>query len=222
MPCLWKKLRWVEQAYPRCVRDLDVAGKQCYLHFVQFKIRCSCGYRGVERLEFADKYSHYSNAFEEFVARLCDIMSLTDASKITFIPWRAVKQIDKKYLAKYKIGLEFSAPTRIGVDEVAHQKGHKYLTVVRDIDEHRVIWVGEGRKKEVLNSFFKELGDSKTRGIRVIVMDMWDPYIASVQQHCPAAEIVFDKFHVIKKPTKQWIKSENKNSQWLTKQNDLK
>jgi len=28
---------------------------------------------------------------------------------------------------------------------------------------------------------------------------MWDPYIASIKEHCPNGEIVFDKFHVIKK-----------------------
>jgi len=120
-------------------------------------------------------------------------------SGLTRMNWKAVKQIDKKYLAKNKIGLEYANPTRIGVDEVSYQKGHKYLTVVRDVDKRRVIWVGEKRKKETLDSFFKELGVEKTANIIVVSMDMWDPYIASVKQNCPQAEIVFDKFHVSKK-----------------------
>jgi len=198
-PVCKKKLRWVEQAYSRCIRDLDISGRRCYLHFAQYKIQCPCSYRGIEQLDFVDKYSRYSNAFEEYIAQLCGKMCLTDVSEITGVSWRAVKQIDKKYLAKNLVGLEHSAPTRIGVDEVAHQKGHKYLTVVRDIDKHRVVWVGEGRKKEVLDSFFKELGLEKTSRICVVVLDMWDPYIASVKEHCPTAEIVFDKFHISKK-----------------------
>ena len=198
-PVCRKKYRWVKHIYSRHIRDLDIAGKKCYLHFMQYKIRCPCGYRGIEYLDFVDKYSHYSNAFEEYIAKLCGMMSLTDVSKLFSMPWRAVKQIDKKYLAKNLVGLEHSNPTRIGVDEVAHQKGHKYLTIVRDIDKHRVIWIGEGRKKEILDSFFTELGFEKTGQICVVVLDMWDPYISSIKQHCPNAEIVFDKFHVVKK-----------------------
>src|SRR3989338_8373537 len=194
-----KKLRWVEQAYQRCIRDLDVSGRHCFLHFPQYKIQCPCGYRVIEQLDFVDKYSRYSIAFEEFVARLCGLMSVKDAAGLMGVNWKAVKQVDKKYLAKNKIGLEYAIPTRIGVDEVSYQKGHKYLTVVRDVDKRRVIWVGEKRKKETLDSFFKELGAEKTANILVVSMDMWDPYIASVKQNCPLAEIVFDKFHVSKK-----------------------
>jgi len=63
----------------------------------------------------------------------------------------------------------------------------------------KVIWVGEKRKKETLDSFFKELGPEKTDKISVVTIDMSDPYIASVKEHCPNAEIVFDKFHIAKK-----------------------
>jgi len=88
-------------------------------------------------------------------------------------------------------------PVRIGVDEIAHEKGHKYLTIVRDLDAG-VIWVGEKRKKETLNQFFNELGKKKCKQITVGVIDMWDPYIKSIKDNTNA-EIVFDKFHIAKK-----------------------
>jgi len=71
------------------------------------------------------------------------------------VNWKAVKQIDKKYLEKNKIGLEYSNPKRIGVDEVAYQKGHKYLTVVRDVDLHQVIWVGESEPFFAAKAFYE-------------------------------------------------------------------
>lgn len=89
-------------------------------------------------------------------------------------------------------------PVRIGVDEVAYQKGHNYLTIVRDIDLGKVIWVGFNRTKETLDTFFKEFGPLKSRAIQVAVIDMWNPYIASVREHTDA-DIVFDKFHISKK-----------------------
>jgi transposase len=49
----------------------------------------------------------------------------------------------------------------------------------------------------VLGAFFTELGEEKCAHIEVCVLDMWDPYIASIHEHTHAA-IVYDLFHVIK------------------------
>ncbi|MDG6219703.1 MAG: ISL3 family transposase, partial [Candidatus Thermoplasmatota archaeon] len=117
----------------------------------------------------------------------------------TGLDWKTVKDIDTYYIRKGLIGLKDLTPRRIGVDEVAYEKGHKYLTVVRDLDLNRVIWIGKERKKETFDVFFTELGIEKQRLITVVVLDMWDPYIASIKEHCPYADIVFDKFHIIKK-----------------------
>jgi transposase len=124
-------------------------------------------------------------------------MTLSDVAKMAMVNWRTVKRIDKKKLKEKFKGLTTTNPTRIGVDEIAYEKGHKYLTIVRDIDAG-VIWVGYKRKKETLDEFFAELGKKKSVEITVAVMDMWDPYIKSVKENT-SAEIVFDKFHIAKK-----------------------
>jgi len=200
-PKCGKKRRKKEEEYEREVRDLDVAGRKVTLYFPQYKIHCThCGYRGMEELDFVDEYSRCTVRFEEYVAALCERMSLKGAAGIAGIHWEAAKRIDKKYMRKRLEGLELTSPTRIGVDEVAYARRHKYLTVVRDVDASRVIWVGEGRRKETLDEFFRNfLGSAKTARIRLAVIDMWDPYIASVRESCPVAEIVFDKFHIAKK-----------------------
>jgi transposase len=89
-------------------------------------------------------------------------------------------------------------PTRLGIDEVAYEKGHSYLTVVRDIGQGKVIWVGQMRKKETLDAFFTELGAEKCARIELCVLDMWDPYIASIHEHTHA-EIVYDLFYIAQK-----------------------
>ena len=99
-----KKRRRAEDGYERGLRDLDVSGRKATIYFRQYKIRCSCGYRGVERLEFVDKYSSCTVRFEEYVFMLCGLMSIKDVSKLTGMNWRAVKWIDKKYLAKIVFG----------------------------------------------------------------------------------------------------------------------
>jgi len=125
-------------------------------------------------------------------------MTVFDASQLLGLSWHTVKNIDKKHINKQIVGLAQANPVRIGVDEVAYQKGHNYLTIVRDIDLGKVIWIGLSRTKEAMDSFFRELGVVKSYAIQVAVSDMWDPYIASIKQNT-SAEMVFDKFHVSKK-----------------------
>lgn len=188
----------VREEYERRVRDLDVSGRECYVVFQERLLRCRCGFRGVEKLDWVDKHSRCSMRLEDFVARLCRMMDLKAAAEITRLDWKTVKNIDKKYLARLIPDLHDLNPTRIGVDEIAHLKGHHYLTVVRDVDTGQVIWVGDKRKKDTLDRFFQKLGAEKSRRIKVAVLDMWDPYLASIHEHTNA-EIVFDKFHLAKK-----------------------
>ena len=199
-PICGKRCASIEDTYTRQIRDLDLGPKQCFLLFTERKIRCRCGYRGVEQLDFVDKYSPYVKRFEDYVSVLCEKMTITDAASVAEINWKAAKRIDKKYLSQLVTGLEDLNPERLGIDEIAYEKGHRYLTVVRDLDIGRVIWVGETRKKEALDTFFAELGAEKCASIRVCVIDMWDPYIASIHENTNA-EIVYDLFHVAKKVT---------------------
>jgi len=185
-------------SYERTLRDLDLGPKKCYIVFNEMKLYCNCEYRGFEVIDFARSHSHCTKRYEEYVVRLSERMTVKDTSRITGLNWKTVKDIDKYYIRKRLVGLSDLIPRRLGIDEIAYEKGHKYLTVVRDLDLNRVIWIGLKRKKETLDSFFIALGKKKQRLITVVVLDMWDPYIASINEYCPKADIVFDKFHIIK------------------------
>lgn len=197
-PQCGKRCTRFEETHTRFARDLDAWGSKTFLIFPQRRIQCKCGYRGMEKLEFIDPYCRCTKRMEEYVFMLCKIMTVYDAAELVKLSWHTVKNIDKKHINKLTVGLAQANPLRIGVDEVAYQKGHNYLTIVRDIDLGKVIWVGFSRTKETLDSFFRELGPIKSRAIQVAVVDMWDPYIASVKEHTDA-DIVFDKFHISKK-----------------------
>jgi transposase len=64
-PVCGKRCASIEDTYTRRIRDLDLGLKQCFLVFDERKIRCRCGYRGVEKLDFVDKYSLYTKRFED-------------------------------------------------------------------------------------------------------------------------------------------------------------
>ena len=196
-PVCNKKRRKPLEKKVRIIRESHLVGQKCYIRVQAFRIKCSCGYVGMEKLTFAQIEKRYTDRFAKYVYSLCEKMSLTDAAKAAQINWRTAKKLDKLILKEKFKDLKDVNPTRIGVDEIAHEKGHKYLTIVRDVDKG-VIWVGEGRKKEVLDKFFQELGKEKCMRITVAVIDIWDPYIKSIKENTNA-EIVFDKFHIAKK-----------------------
>ena len=198
-PRCFRKRQRFESRYTREIRDLDIVGKKSVIMFPTGVVHCFCGYRGVELLDFVDKHSNFTKRFEECVALLCDKMTNKNVAEVCRIDWKAVKTIDKKFLSRQKVGLDDISPAGIGVDEVAYEKGQKYLTIVRELEHNRVIWIGIERKKEVLDLFFAELGPERSAKITEAVMDMWDPYIASIKEHCPNVAIVFDKFHISKK-----------------------
>lgn len=197
-PKCGKKRRKCIGRFRRRIRDMDIGGVPCFIEFDCFRISCSCGYREMEQLPFCNKYSRCTRRLEKHVVMLCQVMTIKDAAKETGLDWITVKNIDKNEAKKYVDSLDRANPTRIGVDEIAYTKGHNYLTVVRDVDKRKVIHVGKGRKKETLDEFFRKLGEERSKRIELAVMDMWDPYIASVKENTNA-EIVFDKFHVAKK-----------------------
>ena len=181
----------------RKLRDDNINKEKCFISLKVYRIICKGCYRGMEKLDFILPGERFTKRFANYIFHNCEKMTLKDVAEMAMINWRTAKRIDKKKLQEIFKNLDNINPTRIGVDEIAHEKGHKYLTIVRDLDAG-VIWVGEKRKKETLDQFFKELGKRKSKNITVAVMDMWDPFIKSVKENTNA-EIVFDKFHIAKK-----------------------
>jgi len=196
-PVCNKKRRKVIEVRERTIRDENVSKKKCFILLKTYRIICKGCYRGMEKLDFILPGERFTERFAKHIYELCEKMTLKDAAKECMINWRTAKRIDKKKLKEKFKDLKGIAPTRIGVDEIAHEKGHKYLTIVRDLDAG-VIWAGIGRKKETLDQFFEELGKRKCKNISVAVIDMWDPYIKSIKENTNA-DIVFDRFHVAKK-----------------------
>lgn len=188
--------------YERKVKDMNIGPFECFVTFSQNKIRCKCGFRGHELLEFVRPYARCTIRYEQYIFELCQRMTLTDITSLTNLNWKTVKDIDVHYTKELILSLKDMNPTQIGVDEIAYEKGHKYLTIVRDALLNKVIWIGTDRKESTLDAFFEELGHDKSSNVTVAVMDMWDPYISSVRANCPQAEIVFDKFHIIKSVNK--------------------
>src|SRR5262245_53344629 len=73
----------------------------------------------------------------------------------------------------------------IGVDEIQYAKGHKYLTLVYQIDIGviRLLWVGKERTIESFQGFFTAMGQEVTSKICFVCSDMWEPYVKLIRDN---------------------------------------
>lgn len=183
----------------KVVRDLPMIDHDVFLSCEMFDVNCpNCGIRR-ERLDFIDRCSRLTIRLETYIFELVSMSTVKDVADKFSMSWETVKNIDKKNLEAKFAELDYGDLKRIAIDEIANKKGHDYLTIVMDLDTGRVIWVGEGRKEEDIDKFFQTLTEKQKKNIIAASIDMWPAYIKSVKKNCPDADIVFDKFHVVKK-----------------------
>ncbi len=96
---------------------------------------------------------------------------------------------------------EFGAIEAIGVDEIAYLRGHKYLTLVYQVDGNcrRLLYVAKDRTEKSFRGFFQMLPDATVKGLKFICSDMWSSYLKVAMEEAGHAVRILDRFHVMKK-----------------------
>jgi transposase len=128
---------------------------------------------------------------------LSRIGTILDVSNHLKVSWDLVKEVQKRYLKKYYSRPDIKNVKHIAIDEFAVKKGHKYMTVVVDLDTGIIIHVGEGKGGDALEPFWERIRRNQVK-IEAVAIDMSPAYISAVTNNLPQAQIVFDHFHVIK------------------------
>jgi transposase len=152
-----------------------------------------------ETLEWLADSPFYTKRFAFYIGRRCRDSSIRDVAKEFHLDWKTVKALEKQYMQEQLRRAGTPGPKVIGVDEVSIRKGHTYRIVVSDLERKRPIWFGgEDRSEKSMDLFYRWLGEKKSKGIQLAVMDMWKAFHNSTRKHVPQAAILFDKFHVIR------------------------
>ena len=191
-------LGWYDRATRR-VRDLSSGNTRVYLEFEVRRVHCRrCGKVMRERLDFLADNPFYTKRFAWFVGRRCRASTIKDVAEELNLDWQTVKALETQYMCAQLAKAGVPGPKAIGIDEISIRKGHTYRIVVSDLIRKRPIWFGgEDRSQKSMAQFYEWLGEKKTRGIRLAVMDMWKPFRNAATAHAPQAAILFDKFHIM-------------------------
>lgn len=172
-----------------------------YLEFEARRVDCRrCQAVKQESIPWLASSGRSTRRFARAIGRQCREMSVARVAEMHQLSWGQVRRLEMDYL--HELLVKHPVPQRlraIGIDEVSIRKGHRYAIVVADLDRQRPIWMGaDGRSEEDLEVFFETIGPQRSRRIRLAVVDMWKPFRNALLHHAPEAEIVYDKFHVLR------------------------
>jgi len=174
-----------------------------FLVFFLYRMRrVNCQQCGVvvEAVPWGSGKHHLTKVYMQFLAHWARKLSWKEVAESFQTSWEkvcdAVEYVVQWGLEHRTLGPIFA----IGVDEIQYAKGHKYLTLVYQIDDlTRLLWVGKERTVETLQGFFSMIGPELSSQIEFVCSDMWKPYLRVIREKCSQALHILDRFHIVAK-----------------------
>jgi transposase len=182
----------------RFLQTVPIGLKPTYLLVKVPRVICfRCEHTRQVRVPFADPRRTYTHAFERYALALSKLTTIQDTARHLGVSWDIVKGIQKRHLQRRFGKPKLKNLREIAIDEVAVGKGHRYFTLVLDLQSGAVVYVGDGKGVQALTAFWRRLRAAHAQ-VRAVATDMGRPYIRAVREHLPRAVHVFDHFHVVK------------------------
>ena len=197
-PCCGSDEVWQKGTKQRCFRSLPFGRKTVTIVLNVPRVFClDCKSTRQVHISFAKEHKRYTRFLESYILDLLLSMTCQDVADHLGMSWDTIRDIEKDRLTR-----DFSKPslknvTHIAIDEIAVQKGHKYLTVVMDLHSGRVLFVGDGKDADALLPFWIRLRRNRKK-IVAVASDMSSAYTSAIREHLPDTIHVFDRFHVMK------------------------
>lgn len=179
-------------------RGLDLGTVQVVLEADAPRVTCAEHGVTVAALPWARHGAGFTRDFEEQTTWLATHTSKWAITQLLRIAWVTVGRIIARVVAERGAGVDpLDGLVRIGIDEISHRKGQRYLTVVVDHDSGRLVWARPGRDRKTVAAFFDALGDDRCAKIRLVSADAASWIGDVVADRCPNAVRCMEPFHVV-------------------------
>jgi transposase len=183
-------------------RSLDLGTTFCFLEAEAPRVRCRRHGVVVAAVPWARHDARFTRPFEDQVAWLACNCSKTAVAELMRVAWRSVRGILERVADEARRNVDLlDGLRRIGIDEISHRKGQRYLTVVVDNHTGRLVWAAAGRDRKTVLAFFDALGEERCKQIELVSCDMASWISGPVADRCPDAVRCVDPFHVIQLAT---------------------
>ena len=194
-----------DQLAQRRFEFIPLWGFFVFLLYTMRRVDCGrCAAVVVQEVPWGDGKRTLTKAYMLFLARWARHLSWKETAEAFHTSWEkvfdAVEHVVTFGLARRVLG-QIDA---IGVDEIQYARGHKYLTLVYqiDLDVIRLLWIGKERTIESFQGFFTVMGEEIASKIVFVCSDMWEPYLKVIRERCSEALHILDRFHIVAKMNK--------------------
>ena len=145
--------RIVRVLEPRRWRDLRVGGRTVWLHYAPREIRCPSHGRRLEEAPWAARSAQVSYRFEYLLLTYCQSMTQAAAARLLGLAPSTLSDPLHRLIERRRTGHRIRDLKTVGIDEISYAKGHKYATLVYDLERSRVVWVGQGKARKTIDAF---------------------------------------------------------------------
>lgn len=198
---------------PECGRECsihDCAPERTWRHLdtMQFRTlirartpRSDCPTHGVKTMQvpWAAPHGRFTVLFERFAVEvLLASGSVSQACELLGISWDTAQEIMRRAVERGLEQRQLEALKHLGMDEKSFKRGQSYVTLLTDLDQARVLDVVEERTTEAADQLWETLSPEQKQTVEAVAVDMWPPFIQTIEKQVPEADIVHDKFHVSK------------------------
>jgi len=184
----------------RTWRHLNFFQYKTLLHARVPRVQCDdCGILTV-KVPWARPGSGFTLLFEALAMMMMKAMPVRVTARIVGEHDTRLWRVLAHYVLQARAKLDLSSLQAVGLDETASRRGHNYVSLFADLDQHQVIFATEGKDAGTIEAFKADLilhgGDPKA--VEEFCCDMSPAYISGITEHFPHAELTFDKYHVLK------------------------
>jgi transposase len=178
---------------------LPILGFLVYFAYRMRRVDCPrCGVR-VESVPWASGKEQLTKTLAWYLADWAKLLAWKQVATRFKVSWDSVCKAVEMAVEWGLTHRNVENVKAIGVDEIARAKGHKYLTLVYQIDKgcKRLLWIGDDRSERCFHQFFDWLGKARSQAIEAVCSDMWRPYLKVIKERIPQALHVLDRFHIV-------------------------
>ena len=190
------------------IRHLNIGGNLSCLVFPHNQLRCpKCNATKSQFISFKAEGHLITEELLQYTRDLLASGTYTnkDVAEITGLDKNVVKDIDKKRLQELYTtdgGKKLIKPKEqvkyLGIDEFKLHNGRRYATHITDLITGHVLWIQNGKKKQVVYDFIEHVGMEWMDGVEAVACDMNSDFQEAFEEKCPWIQPVFDYFHIIK------------------------
>ena len=184
------------------IQDIDLLG---HLHIIiaGYDRYCcssgSCNHTEMQEIQFKEPGHFITKRMGRRIrARLNSGANASETARSLSVHPNIIYEIDKANLRAVLDAMEPPVCRYIGIDEFKLHKGHRYATVVTDLETGHVLFLEAGKTKEQAYHFFSCMGDERMKHIEAVSMDMNAQYDSAFRERWPGIRIIYDHFHLVK------------------------